>query len=179
VRDVAIPLTGLTPKHLYVSPTPGSVFPAPYIVICSVLSQSCPAPYIVICSVLSQSCPAPYICHLLCWVRVVPLHISSSVLCWVRVVRLHISSSVLCWVRVGCSFCWYWIVDHHFKLSLLNIVTVLIFCCLMIVAPFMFMFCKSLFVLLSFFVWPLCCLFFLDIRILISSNSSYDKNKIM
>ena len=31
------------------------------------------------------------------------------------------------------------------------------------------MFCRSLFVLLSFFFWPLCCLFFLDIRILITS----------
>ena len=39
------------------------------------------------------------------------------------------------------------------------------------------MFCRSLFVLLSFFIWPMCCLFFFDIRILItpliSSNSSY------
>ena len=38
-------------------------------------------------------------------------------------------------------------------------------------------FCRSLFVLLYFFFWPLCCLFFFDIRILIaplvSSNSSY------
>ena len=36
--------------------------------------------------------------------------------------------------------------------------------------------CRSLFVLLYFFIWPLCCLFFFDIRILItpliSSNSS-------
>ena len=30
------------------------------------------------------------------------------------------------------------------------------------------MFCRSLFVLLSFFFWPLCCLFFFDIRILIT-----------
>jgi hypothetical protein len=40
----------------------------------------------------------------------------------------------------------------------------------------MCMFCRSLFVLLYFFFWPLCCLFFSDIRILIapfvSSNSS-------
>ena len=39
------------------------------------------------------------------------------------------------------------------------------------------MFCWSLFVLLYFFVWPLCCLSFFDIRIgitpLISSNCSY------
>jgi hypothetical protein len=39
------------------------------------------------------------------------------------------------------------------------------------------MFCRSLFGLLYFFFWPLCCLFFFDIRILIaplvSSNSSY------
>ena len=39
------------------------------------------------------------------------------------------------------------------------------------------MFCRSLFVLLHFFFWPLCCLFFFDIRILItplvSSNSSF------
>jgi hypothetical protein len=38
------------------------------------------------------------------------------------------------------------------------------------------LFCRSLFVLLYFFFWPLCCLFFFDIRILItplvSSNSS-------
>ena len=41
----------------------------------------------------------------------------------------------------------------------------------------MCMFCRSLFVLLYFIFWPLCCLFFFDIRILItsllSSNSSY------
>jgi hypothetical protein len=41
---------------------------------------------------------------------------------------------------------------------------------------FICMFCRSLFVLLCFFFWPLCCLFFFDIRILIapfvSSNSS-------
>jgi hypothetical protein len=41
---------------------------------------------------------------------------------------------------------------------------------------FMCMFCRSLFVLLSFFFWPLCCLFFFYLRILIphleSSNSS-------
>ena len=39
------------------------------------------------------------------------------------------------------------------------------------------MFCRSLFVPLYFFFWPLCCLFFFDILILIaplvSSNSSY------
>jgi hypothetical protein len=39
------------------------------------------------------------------------------------------------------------------------------------------MFCRSLFVLLYFLFWPLCCLFFFDIRFLIaplvSSNSSY------
>ena len=38
-------------------------------------------------------------------------------------------------------------------------------------------FCRSLFVLLYFFFWSLCCLFFFDLRILItplvSSNSSY------
>ena len=42
---------------------------------------------------------------------------------------------------------------------------------------FMCMFCRSLFVFLYFFFWPFCCLFFFDIRILItplvSSNSSY------
>ena len=41
---------------------------------------------------------------------------------------------------------------------------------------FICMFCRSLFVILYFFFWPLCCLFFFDIRImiapLISSNSS-------
>ena len=34
---------------------------------------------------------------------------------------------------------------------------------------FICMFCRSLFVLLSLFFWPLCCLFFFDIRILITS----------
>ena len=42
------------------------------------------------------------------------------------------------------------------------------------------MFCRSLFVLLYFFFWPLCSLFFFDIRILItplvSSNSFYLSN---
>jgi hypothetical protein len=42
---------------------------------------------------------------------------------------------------------------------------------------FICMFCRSLFVLLCFFFWPLCCLFFFDIQILIaplvSSNSSF------
>jgi hypothetical protein len=41
---------------------------------------------------------------------------------------------------------------------------------------FICMFCRTLFVLLHFFFWSLCCLFFFDIRILIallvSSNSS-------
>jgi hypothetical protein len=31
---------------------------------------------------------------------------------------------------------------------------------------FIYMFCRSLFVFLYFFFWPLCCLFFFDIRIL-------------
>ena len=39
-------------------------------------------------------------------------------------------------------------------------------------------FCRSLFVLLYFLLWPLCCLFIFDIRIpitpLVSSNSSCD-----
>ena len=43
------------------------------------------------------------------------------------------------------------------------------------------MFCRSLFVLLYFFFWPLCCLFFFDIQILItplvSSNFSYMQKK--
>ena len=42
---------------------------------------------------------------------------------------------------------------------------------------FMCMFCSSLFFLVSFFFWPLCCVFFFDLGILItplvSSNSSY------
>ena len=44
---------------------------------------------------------------------------------------------------------------------------------------FICMFCRSLFVLLYIFFWPLCCLFFFNIQILItplvSSNSSYNK----
>ena len=47
------------------------------------------------------------------------------------------------------------------------------------ILSFMCMFCRSLFVLLYFFFWPMCCLFFFDIRILItplvSSNSSYNE----
>ena len=46
-----------------------------------------------------------------------------------------------------------------------------------LIFSFMCMFCKSLFVLLYFFLWSLCCLFFFDILILItplvSSNSSF------
>jgi hypothetical protein len=45
---------------------------------------------------------------------------------------------------------------------------------------FMCMFCRSLFVLLSLFFWPLCCVFFFELRILIthltSSNSSWKYN---
>jgi hypothetical protein len=44
------------------------------------------------------------------------------------------------------------------------------------IVSFMCMFCRSLFVLLYFFLWTLCCLFLVDLRILItplaSSNSS-------
>jgi hypothetical protein len=47
---------------------------------------------------------------------------------------------------------------------------------------FICMFCRSLFVLLYFFYWPLCCLFFFDIRILIaplaSSNSFLYSSKL-
>ena len=50
-----------------------------------------------------------------------------------------------------------------------------------LIFSFIFMLCISLFVLLYFFFWPFCCLFFFDIRILItplvSSNSSYKDNK--
>ena len=50
----------------------------------------------------------------------------------------------------------------------------LIFC-------FISMFCRSLFVLLYFFFWPLCCLFYFDIQIriapLVSPNSSLKKPK--
>ena len=46
-----------------------------------------------------------------------------------------------------------------------------------IIFSFRCMFCRSLFVLLYFFFWPLYCLFFFDIQILItplvSSNSSF------
>jgi hypothetical protein len=37
-----------------------------------------------------------------------------------------------------------------------------------VIISFICMFCWSLFVLLYFFSWPLCCLFFFDIRILIT-----------
>ena len=46
---------------------------------------------------------------------------------------------------------------------------------------FICIFCRPLFVLLFIFFWPLCCLFFFSIRILItplvSSNSSYNHNR--
>ena len=46
-----------------------------------------------------------------------------------------------------------------------------------LILSFICMLCRSLFVHLYFFFWPLCCLFFFDIRILIaplvSSNSSW------
>ena len=49
-----------------------------------------------------------------------------------------------------------------------------------LIFSFICMFCRSLFVLLYFFFWPLCCLFFFDIRILttplVSSNSSCSRN---
>jgi hypothetical protein len=38
---------------------------------------------------------------------------------------------------------------------------------------FMCMFCRSLLVLWYFFLWPLCCLFFVDIRILITPFSIF------
>jgi hypothetical protein len=45
-----------------------------------------------------------------------------------------------------------------------------------LIFSFMCMFCRSLFVLLSFFFWPCCCMSFFDLRILltplVSSNSS-------
>jgi hypothetical protein len=51
-----------------------------------------------------------------------------------------------------------------------------------VIFSFICMFCWSLFVLLYFFFWPLCCLFFFDIRILIaplvSSNSSFKQINI-
>jgi hypothetical protein len=47
---------------------------------------------------------------------------------------------------------------------------------------FLCMFCRSLFVLMYFFFWPLCCWFFFDLRILItflvSSNSSFENHMI-
>ena len=50
-----------------------------------------------------------------------------------------------------------------------------------LIFSFICMLCRSLFVLLYFFFWPLCCLFFFDIRILIaplaSSNFSYMSRK--
>jgi hypothetical protein len=42
---------------------------------------------------------------------------------------------------------------------------------------FCVVFCRSLFVRLSFFLWPLCCLFFIDLQVLttplVSRNSSF------
>jgi hypothetical protein len=47
---------------------------------------------------------------------------------------------------------------------------------ILMILSYMCMLCRSLFVLLSFFTWPLCCLSFFNLRILItplvSSNSS-------
>ena len=41
---------------------------------------------------------------------------------------------------------------------------------------FMCVFCRSLFLLLSFFFCPLCCLFFFDLRILITALVSTDSS---
>ena len=41
-----------------------------------------------------------------------------------------------------------------------------------------YMFWRSLFVLLSFFFWPLCCLFFFDLRILITPLVSWNSSGI-
>ena len=49
------------------------------------------------------------------------------------------------------------------------------------IVSFMCVFCRSLFVLLFSFFWPVCCLFFFNLRILItplvSSNSSSNRNE--
>ena len=49
-----------------------------------------------------------------------------------------------------------------------------------LILSFLGMFCRSLFVLCHFFFWPLCCVFFFDLRImitpLVSSNSSYSNH---
>jgi hypothetical protein len=62
-----------------------------------------------------------------------------------------------------------WIITRNYYLCLHNRLCYSIF-------SFICMVCRSLFVLLYFFFWPLCCLFFFDIRFLItplvSSNSS-------
>jgi hypothetical protein len=53
------------------------------------------------------------------------------------------------------------VVDHGFKSQTVKFVTRSL--------VLRVVFCRSLFVLLYFFFWPLCCLFFFDIRILITS----------
>ena len=50
------------------------------------------------------------------------------------------------------------------------------------IISFICMYCRSLFVLLCFFFWPLCCLFFFDISLitpLVSSNSSSSIGKTL
>jgi hypothetical protein len=61
---------------------------------------------------------------------------------------------------------------HHFDSNRNNITSLLIRrqpgdSCFSIFS-FICMFCRSLFVLLYFFFWPLCCLFFFDLRIMIT-----------
>ena len=74
------------------------------------------------------------------------------------IIRPVISVSSLTWfIRYIC----YW------NLQLLNNV-IIIKSKVLSIFSFICMFCRSLFVLLSFFTWPLCCLFF-DLRILITS----------
>jgi hypothetical protein len=47
-----------------------------------------------------------------------------------------------------------------------------------LIFTFICMFCRSFFVLLYFFFWPLCCLTFFDIRILIAGYSSRCYNNL-
>ena len=72
---------------------------------------------------------------------------------------------------------WYTDSDYSFSMELFNrFHSRLLMGFMLLDLYFICMFCRLLFVLLYFFFWPLCCLFFFDIRILItpfvSSSSS-------
>ena len=108
-------------------------------------------------------------------------HLSSPpVLSGVRVMLCYSIFSFICYVVLLDLQFYVYVVLLDLQFYVLCCFTRSLVLCVMLfysIFSFMCMFCRSLFVLLYFFFWPQCCLYFFDIRILvtplISSNSSY------